>query len=117
MDDPYGDHGVSERSVEGQKALLPAVLTVGRDSLLIFFQCQGELVRTGSRLEAATGSLQAPDHFTDIHPLHQSGDTLRVAGTAANILQIGKLVILDIKVDFSGTDIACFIYHDFILRF
>ena len=86
-------------------------LTVG-----CFFQSLCQLIGAGGGFEAAGGAFQSGDHFSDFHALHQRADTFQVAVAAANVLNIVKLAIFDLKQNSLGTSAFCFIFvlHDLL---
>lgn len=66
-----------------------------------FFQCLGELIRTGSLFEAAFDSFDTGDRLVYIHSFDQAGDALEISVASAAEGHICDFIVYDIKMDLS----------------
>lgn len=74
--------------------------------VLSLLQSAGQLIRAGSGLASAGGTLQSGNNVVNVHTLDQRADTLQIAIAAAQELHIPDLSVLDIKIDLAGAGAA-----------
>ena len=75
-----------------------------------FLQGSSQLIGAGGGLEAAGSAFQTGNYLVDIHTFHQGADALQIAVTTADVLNIVKLTILDLKEDPLRASAFCFVF-------
>ena len=67
---------------------------------LILLQSFRQLIRAGGRSGTAVDSIETFDGLIYVHSFNQTAKTLGITGTSANKANIGKLVVLNFKINF-----------------
>ena len=94
----------------GASDWLSAVEFPSPDSLTqMLYQRAGNLVRTGSRLHTAVNAFQTGYSLSDVHSFYEPADSLQISVAAAGKTDIMEFTVYNIKINFPGTDAACFV--------